>query len=82
MVMATSGGSTTNRDTCLATALYSWSGRAVSDCKTNDYLYKSGSEWTMTPYAKADLNSFLMYLMVTFIVMAIILLIMLDQLFI
>ena len=59
---ATSGGSTTNRDTCLATALYSWSGRAVSDCKTNDYLYKSGSEWTMTPYAKADLNSFLMYL--------------------
>ena len=37
---ATSGGSTTNRATCLAKEMYNWYGSDVSDCKSNDYLYK------------------------------------------
>ena len=45
---ATSGGSTTDRATCLAKAIYSWKGSGVSDCKNNDYLYKSGyHQWTL-----------------------------------
>ncbi len=38
---ATSGGSTTNRSTCLSTVLYNWKNTDVSDCKDNNYLYKS-----------------------------------------
>ncbi len=49
---ATSGGSKTDRDTCLNMELYSWNGSGVSDCKNNDWLYKTGSyQWTMTPNA-------------------------------
>ena len=45
---ATSGGSTTDRATCLAKAIYNWKGSGVSDCKNNDYLYKSGyHQWTL-----------------------------------
>ena len=47
---ATSGGSTTNRAACLAKELYNWDGSGVSDCKNNDYLYKSSYyQWTLTP---------------------------------
>ena len=45
---ATSGGTTTNRATCMATKLYDWKGSELSDCKNNDYLYKSGyHQWTL-----------------------------------
>ncbi len=47
---ATSGGSTTDRAACLAKELYNWSGSGVSDCKNNDYLYKSNYiQWTLAP---------------------------------
>ena len=47
---ATAGGTTTNRATCMTTKLYSWDGSGVSDCKNNDYLYKSSYyQWTLTP---------------------------------
>ena len=47
---ATSGGSTADRATCLAKEMYNWDGSGVSDCKNNDYLYKSGyTQWTLAP---------------------------------
>jgi len=45
---ATSGGSTTSREECLAKELYNWDD--YSDCKNNDWLYDSSStQWTMAP---------------------------------
>ena len=45
---ATSGGSTTNRETCLNTKLSSWSN--YDDCFNNDWLYNSSNtQWTITP---------------------------------
>ena len=45
---ATSGGSTTDRASCLATELYNWD--SVSDCYNNDWLYDSSNyQWTLTP---------------------------------
>ena len=50
---ATSGGSTTNRTTCLNTELYNWNGSSVSDCKNNDWLYDSSKDqWTLTPISR------------------------------
>ena len=47
---ATSGGSTTNRETCLNTELYNWD--SSSDCYNNDWLYNnSNDQWTLTPDA-------------------------------
>ena len=49
---ATSGGSSTDRNTCLAKELYNWVSYSYSDCKNNDWLYKSGTtQWTLTPYS-------------------------------
>ena len=49
---ATSGGSTTNRDACLAKELYNWDSSSFSDCKNNDWLYDSSTtQWTLTPYS-------------------------------
>ena len=47
---ATSGGSTTDRATCLNTYLYNWSDSSVSDCKNNDWLLSS-TQWTLSPGA-------------------------------
>ena len=56
---ATSGGSTTNRETCLNTVLYSWNTSSVSDCKNNDWLYNSSnSQWTLTPVASSSYSAF------------------------
>ena len=47
---ATAGGTTTNRASCLAKELYNWDGSGVSDCKNNDYLFKSSYvQWTLAP---------------------------------
>ena len=47
---ATSGGTTTNRASCLAKELFSWNSSSYSDCKNNDYLYNSSLyQWTITP---------------------------------
>ena len=46
---ATSGGSTTNRASCLAKELFNWSDSSYSDCKNNDWLYSGTYQWTLTP---------------------------------
>ena len=57
---ATSGGTTTNRATCMATTLFNWSDSGVSDCKNNDYLYKPGyDQWTLT--SASSLSSYALY---------------------
>ncbi len=49
---ATSGGSTINRSTCLGRALYMWDLSNDEDCKTNNWMYKSGvNQWMITPNA-------------------------------
>ena len=48
---ATSGGSTTNRESCLAKELYNWNSSSYSDCKNNDWLYLGLYEWTKAPYS-------------------------------
>ena len=56
---ATSGGSTTDRASCLAKELYNWDSSSYSDCKNNDWLYKSGTyQWTLTPYSVNSFNVF------------------------
>ena len=56
---ATAGGSTTNRATCMTTNLYDWRGSGVSDCKSNDYLYKSSyNQWTLTSYSSYSTHVF------------------------
>ena len=55
---ATSGGSTTNRETCLNTALYNWD--RSSDCYNNDWLYKSGTyQWTLTSHSSNSSGVFI-----------------------
>ena len=46
---ATSGGSTTDRSTCLNSAIKNWGYTylGLSDCKNNDWLLSS-NEWTIT----------------------------------
>ena len=52
---ATSGGSTTNRETCLNTVLYNWDSSSVSECYNNDWLYNgSNRHWTLTPTARVS----------------------------
>ena len=46
---ATSGGSTTDRSSCLAKELYNWDRSSYSDCKNNDWLYSGTYQWTLTP---------------------------------
>ena len=47
---ATSGGTTTNRASCLAKEMYNWYDSSVSDCKNNDWMYSSlRSHWTIMP---------------------------------
>ena len=49
---ATSGGSSTNRTSCMEKELYKWRASSYSDCKNNDWLYNSSSpQWTMSPRA-------------------------------
>ena len=57
---ATAGGSTTGRATCLAKEMNNWDGSNVSDCKNNDYLYKSGhSQWILTSNSSGARGVFL-----------------------
>ena len=54
---ATSGGSTTDRATCLAKEILNWD--SASDCYSNDYLYKSGyAQWTLTPSSSNSTDLF------------------------
>ena len=59
---ATSGGSTTDRATCLNTSLGSWNSSNVSDCKNNDWLYNNGIyQWTISPRAYSSKASGVFY---------------------
>ena len=52
---ATSGGSTTNREACLAKELYNWDSSSYSDCKNNDWLLDSSTtQWTLTPLSSVS----------------------------
>ena len=57
---ATSGGSTTSREECLAKELYRWDSSSYSDCKNNDWLLYSSSsyQWIITPRSGNSLNVF------------------------
>ena len=51
---ATVGGSTTNKAGCRAQELYNWSISSYSDCKNNDWIFKStifvsSGEWFISP---------------------------------
>ena len=46
---ATSGGTTTNRASCLAKEINNWNSDMVSDCKNNDWMYSGTMQWTITP---------------------------------
>ena len=48
---ATSGGSTTDRAACLNKELRNWDSSSVSDCKDNDWLFNSSTQWTISPIA-------------------------------
>ena len=44
---ATSGGSNTDKNTCLSNALYTWN--SYNDCYNNNWIYKNGTyQWTLT----------------------------------
>ncbi len=61
---ATSGGSATDRTTCLNTYLNDWNNSGVSDCKNNDWLFNSSNQWTLSPYVNsydADAAFFVYY---------------------
>ena len=57
---ATSGGTTTNRDSCLAKEMYNWKDSSYSDCKNNNYLYDNTvNQWTITLYSSISASIFL-----------------------
>ena len=59
---ATVGGSTTNKAGCRAKELYNWNSSSYSDCKDNDWVFKSQSiswganksEWLLSPYSSGS----------------------------
>ena len=56
---ATSGGSTSNRTSCLNKELYNWDSSSYSDCKNNDWLYDSSTvQWTLAPYSSDSYHVF------------------------
>lgn len=55
---ATSGDETFNRESCLNTVLYNWSGSSL--CYLNDWLYSPTiSKWTLNVTSNNSLNAFL-----------------------
>ena len=53
---ATVGGTTTNKSSCRDQALYNWKDSSYSDCKNNDWVFKSATfvndgEWFISPYS-------------------------------
>ena len=61
---ATSGGTTTNRASCLSKEMYNWDDSSVSDCKNNDWMYNSNIwQWTISP--RADNSYYVFYVINT-----------------
>ena len=62
---ATSGGSSTNRVSCMGKELYNWKDNSYSDCKNNDWLFKfddTSSEFTPTISPSNDRPYLVFYL--------------------
>ena len=56
---ATSGGSTTNRTTCLETVISRYGWYNASDCYNNDWLLdSSAAQWTLTPHSSGSSTVF------------------------
>ena len=56
---ATSGGSSTNRASCMSNELWNWNSSSYSDCKNNDWLLNtSTTQWTMSPRADDSCSDF------------------------
>ena len=53
---ATAGGSSTDRETCLNTKLFSWI--VYDDCFNNDWLYTGSYPWTLTPDSSSSSGVF------------------------
>ena len=47
---ATSGGDTTDKDTCLSTTMGNWDDYSLSDCKNNTWMNSLSYEWTLASY--------------------------------
>ena len=58
---ATSGGSTSNRTSCLNKELYKWDSSSYSDCKNNDWLYTGTTQWTLTPNSSHSYYLFIVH---------------------
>ena len=59
---ATAGGTTTNKSSCRTEALYNWNGSSFSDCKNNDWVFKSATfigngEWFISPFSSGSFNA-------------------------
>ena len=62
---ASVGGTTTSKKNCRAKELYNWDSSSYSDCKNNDWVYKSQSiswgsnknEWLISPNASGSNNA-------------------------
>ena len=59
---ATSGGTTKDRNACLAKELVNWDYSPFSDCKGNDYLLDTNKvQWTLAPSSDINFYVFHMY---------------------
>ena len=59
---ATVGGSTTSKENCRAKELYYWDSSSYSDCKNNNWVFKSSSflvdgEWLISPNASLSASA-------------------------
>ena len=66
---ATIGGSITNKAGCRVKELHNWDDSTYSDCKNNDWVYKSQSiswwiyktEWLLSPYSSNSVGAAFLY---------------------
>ena len=63
---ATVGGSTTSKANCRAKVLFNWNSSSYSDCKNNDWVFKSATfisdgEWLISPYASGSYGASRLY---------------------
>ena len=59
---ATAGGTSQNRNQCLARTMYSWDNTSYTNCRDNDWLKVSNTteEWLLTPSSTAITHSHIM----------------------
>ena len=55
---ATSGGSVTDRNSCMSKEIYNWDSTSYSDCKNNNWLFKSTTYWLLSPDSSGSSNVF------------------------